>query len=319
MVHRARLLYWVARVLLAGLITSALATAVMFPYDVDPAVDQSPQSREFYTRTYAAAVSENNTSAARPLSEEEQNYINSATGMANLLHVPDTIRDFVQTHGLAGKKVLEVGAGSGLLQDQVSDYTGLDISPTARRFFHKPFVEASATEMPFPDATFDGLWSVWVLEHIPNPERALEEMRRVIKPGGYLLLYPALDVSRFTAQGYGVRPYSDLDWKGKLFKSLVPIVESKAFHFLYFHQVRILRSLGTRLSGGPSRFHFIRLEPNYDHYWGGDSDATTSLSNHELYLWFKTRGDICVNCPPEARLTLRDPPLPYLIIQKSAH
>ena len=82
-----------------------------------------------------------------------------------------------------------------------------------------------------------------------------------------------------------------------------------------FRNVTIARRC---LSDGPSRFHFIRLEPNYDHYWGGDSDATTSLSNHELYLWIKTWGDTCVNCPPEARLTLRDPPLPYLIIQKSA-
>jgi SAM-dependent methyltransferase len=210
-----------------------------------------------------------------------------------------------------------VGAGSGLLQDHVADYTGLDISPTAGRFFHKPFVEASATEMPFPDASFDALWTVWVLEHIPNPELALIEMRRVTKPGGYMLLYPALDVSRFTADGLHVRPYKDLDWSGKLRKALIPFAESKFFHFLYFHQVRALRSLGTRLGGGPSRFHFIRLEPNYDHYWEGDSDATGSFSNHELYLWFKTRGDTCLNCPSEARLTFRDHPTSFLIVQKN--
>ena len=308
----SRLFHYATRLILAVMAASALATALMFPYAVDPAVDQSPESREFYAQAYGGAGVE-----AKPLSEQEQIYINSARGMAEFHHVPDTVRDFVQRYDLAAKKVLEVGAGSGLLQDHVADYTGLDISPTARRFFHKPFVEASATAMPFPEASFDGLWSVWVLEHIPNPEKALEEMRRVTKPGGYMLLYPALDVSRFTAQGYRVRPYKDLDWKGKLLKSLIPIAESKAFHLLYFHQVRILRSLGTRLTGGPSRFHFIRLEPNYEQYWDGDSDATTSLGNHELYLWFKTRGDTCVNCPSEARLTLRDHPTSYLIIRKS--
>ncbi len=183
--------------------------------------------------------------ALPPLSEKEQIYVNSARTMADFYHVPDLIRDFVQQRNLVDSKVLEVGAGSGLLQDQVSDYTGLDISPTARRYFHKPFVEASATEMPFPDGTFDGLWSIWVLEHIPNPELALQEMRRVTKPGGYLFLYPALDVSRFTADGLHVRAYGDLDWWGKLRKAMIPIAESKAFHFLYAHQVRILRSLAT--------------------------------------------------------------------------
>jgi SAM-dependent methyltransferase len=304
---------------LSALVLSAMATALMFPYSVDPARDQTSQSREFYSKAYAQAVAKsvNANPSQEPLSEKEEIYINSARYMADFYHVPDLIRDFVERYRLSDKKVLEVGAGSGLLQDQVADYTGLDISPTARRFFHKTFVEASATEMPFPDASFDALWSIWVLEHIPNPELALNEMRRVTKPGGYIFLYPALDVSRFTADGLHVRPYAELDWKGKFSKSLIPIAESKAFHLLSFHQVRMLRSLGTWLGGGPSSFHFIRLEPNYEKYWEGDSDATTSLSNHELYLWFKTRGDQCLNCPSEARLTFRDHPTSFLIIQKA--
>ncbi|MBI3472336.1 MAG: hypothetical protein HY013_13355 [Candidatus Solibacter usitatus] len=61
--------------------------------------------------------------------------------------VQEMIAGFVQRFGLREKKVLEVGAGSGLLQDTVSDHTALDISPTARRFFHKPFVAASATDI----------------------------------------------------------------------------------------------------------------------------------------------------------------------------
>lgn len=315
---RSRPARYAGRLVLLGMIASALATALMFPYSVDPPDDQTARSRDFYSNAYASALAKSNSAGPdAPLSEKEEIYINSARTMADFYHVPTLISDFVRSYSLSDKKILEVGAGSGLLQDHVADYTGLDISPTARRFFHKHFIEASATEMPFPDATFDGLWTIWVLEHIPNPELALNEMRRVTKPGGYMFLYPALDVSRFTAQGLHVRPYEKLDWKGKFLKSLIPIAESKPFHLLYFHQVRILRSLGVRLGGGPSRFHFIRLEPNYEQYWEGDSDATTSLSNHELYLWFKTRGDTCLNCPSEGRLTLRDHPTSYLIVQKA--
>ena len=227
--------------------------------------------------------------------------------------VPETVRGFIETFGLRDKRVLEVGAGSGLLQDSVADYTGLDISTTARRFFHKPFVEASATDMPFPDNSFDALLSIWVLEHIPNPEKALLEMRRVVKPSGYLFLQPTFDVERYAAQGYRARPYAAFDWKGKLVKATVPISQSAIFHYLQHHQIRLFRSLGARLRPGPSRLHFIRLTPNYDQYWVPDSDATTSMSYHELYLWFATRGDECMNCPPEKLMVLRDvdcPPLP---------
>lgn len=298
---------------------SAAATGLFFPWDVDPRRDESANTRRYYEDAYAtgkAGTAADKVSALPPLSEKDQYYIDFARAAAVRGDVPGLISQFVKQFDLAGKKVLEVGAGSGLLQDAVADYTGLDISPTARRFFHKPFVEASATDMPFADNTFDASWSIWVLEHIPNPERALEEMRRVVKPGGFLFLMPAFDVSRFASQGYRVRPYADFGWSGKLTKVAAHATNTAWFHYLHYHQVLMLRSLGVRLTRGPSQLRFRRLAPNYEQYWEADGDAITSLSNHELYLWVKTRGDKCMNCPSEARLTLRDPPLSYLIVQK---
>jgi ubiquinone/menaquinone biosynthesis C-methylase UbiE len=295
------------------LAASLAATALMFPYWTDPPREETSHAREFYTKAYDQEASHPGFAPAN-----EPLYVTSARHMQDFYGVAERIREFIATYHLETAKILEAGAGSGELQDAVEDYTGLDISPTARRYFHKPFFEASATAMPFPDGSFDALWSIWTLEHIPNPERALSEMRRVVKPGGYLFLYPAFDVSRFSAEGLHVRPYSELTWRQKFLKTLIPIADSKVFHLLYAHQVRILRSLGVRITGGPSRFRFVRLEPNYERYWEGDSDATASFSNHELYLWFKTRGDTCLNCPSEARLTLRDHPLPFLILRKGS-
>ncbi len=51
-----------------------------------------------------------------------------------------------------------------------------------------PDVIGSATNIPLGDAGFDTVVSTEVLEHVPDPLKALREMHRVLKPGGYLIL-----------------------------------------------------------------------------------------------------------------------------------
>ena len=51
-----------------------------------------------------------------------------------------------------------------------------------------PDVVGSATDIPLGDASFDTVVSTEVLEHVPDPLKALREMYRVLKPGGYLIL-----------------------------------------------------------------------------------------------------------------------------------
>jgi hypothetical protein len=88
---------------------------------------------------------------------------------------------------------------------------------------------------------------------------------------------------------------------------MFPIADSNAFFNLYARQVRLLRSLGSRITGGPSRLRFTRLDANYDEYWVGDSDACISVSYHEILLWFTSRGDSCDNCPGEWRMIFNIP------------
>lgn len=93
-----------------------------------------------------------------------------------------------------GKSVLEVGAGTGLILSGLGDApvkkVGVDISSgmlakaKARGF---DVVQGSATELPFEDNTFDVAFSFKVLAHIPDIEKALLEMARVLRPGGKLL------------------------------------------------------------------------------------------------------------------------------------
>jgi len=207
------------------------------------------------------------------------------------------LQAFVNKYAGAHARALEIGSGSGLLQDTVERYVGIDISMTARRFFHKPFLQSSATDLPFRDNAFDAAWTIWVLEHVANPERALNEIRRVVKHNGYILLRQAWNVDSWAADGYEVRPYTDFGIRGKLIKASIPVRVSRWYSLFHARQVRLIRTLLARVTRGGTRLHFVRLKPNYTRYWVTDSDAVVSLDFFEVFLWFTSRGDECVNCP----------------------
>ena len=162
------------RAAIAGCLLLAAFIAIHFPYATDAPLTQAEIARStaFYQQAYAAP-------AEAPAPDEDQ-YIQAATAAAEGWHIKDRLTEFAAAQRLANKRVLEVGAGRGYLQDVVADYTGLDISPSVKRFYHKPFILGSATALPFQDNSYDALWSIWVIEHVPNPEQAFREMRRVV-------------------------------------------------------------------------------------------------------------------------------------------
>lgn len=282
------------KVLIGYVVVSTVVGIVHFQYHVD---DQAPPRRiekNFYADIYAAPKE-----SAAPTPEEDSRYVRIAREMIREEGIQDRVIEFATRYGLRNdpaKKVLEVGAGTGYLQDVVPNYVGLDISPSARRYFHKPFVEASATEMPFPDNEFDALWSIWVLEHVPKPEHALNEIRRVVKDGGVLYLKPAWFCKWWYADGYEVRPYSDFGFSGKLKKASLNLLAWPYYRYFALLPVRVARKVQTSLESGPSRLHYDLLEPNYKEYWMPDSDAVAGLDYYEMLLWFQSRGDECLNC-----------------------
>lgn len=99
----------------------------------------------------------------------------------------------VERHG-SGKDVLEVGCGTGLIMQRVRAFArsvqGVDLSPgmlSRARARGLDVRLASATELPFPNDSFDVTYSFKVLAHVPEIERALSEMARVTRPGGVVL------------------------------------------------------------------------------------------------------------------------------------
>ncbi len=284
-----------------------LAAALNFPYDADAPLStkELAASRAYYAEAYRklAPAQEQETS------ENETRYLQLAEVGTRKSHILEQVQAFVNRFGLRTRPVLEIGSGRGNLQDVAEDYTGLDISATVGRFYHKKFVQASATAMPFPDNSFDGAWSIWTFEHIPGPEHAFLEMRRVVRNGGVIFFYPSWGCTTWAADGYDVRPYSDFNLFGKAVKASIPFRYSMLYRATYSVPNRIVRTLASSL-GGPTALHYRHLTPNYEKFWEPDSDAVNSLDKYEAVLWFRSRGDECLNCPASAwAIFMRGQPL----------
>lgn len=108
---------------------------------------------------------------------------------------------YLQLDRLSGKDVLEVGLGFGtvaqLLAARAGHYTGLDIAagPAAvvnqrMTLFSLPgsAQQGNILDAPFPDASFDAVVTIGCLHHTGNLPRALDEVYRVLRPGGVALV-----------------------------------------------------------------------------------------------------------------------------------
>jgi len=100
-----------------------------------------------------------------------------------------------------GEKILDIGCGSGTFAKELatkykqSKITGADASAAVIGFARKGnnqknlgFVTAPAEKLPFKSSSFDVVIISHLIEHLKNPEKALKEIRRVLKDGGKMFL-----------------------------------------------------------------------------------------------------------------------------------
>lgn len=99
-----------------------------------------------------------------------------------------------------GDDVLDVGCGTGVMTRELTKHvgdtgsaTGFDLSESMlavarERCPDATFKQGNVIELPFADQSFDVVVSSFMLMFVPDPEKALREMRRVLKPGGRLVV-----------------------------------------------------------------------------------------------------------------------------------
>ena len=113
----------------------------------------------------------------------------------------------------AGERVLDVGCGAGTaelilaaLQPGGVHFVGIDLVPQrlrdARRAMREQGVAAElaaadAARLPFAAASFDAAFAVAVLQHVPKPRAVIDALRRILRPGGRLVLAEPDNAARY--------------------------------------------------------------------------------------------------------------------------
>lgn len=163
-------------------------------------------------------------------------------------------------YGRRGSRLLEIGSGLGHLIGQMEDgfqTVGLDINhwavvrskSEARRTLLQT---ASAQDLPYPDAAFGVVIIKHIVEHLPDPARALREIGRVLEPNGILILAtPNLDSL--------LKPWKGSKWIGYLDPTHIALKPPREwFGLIETADLRVVRSFADGFWNVP----YIPFVPN---------------------------------------------------------
>jgi ubiquinone/menaquinone biosynthesis C-methylase UbiE len=127
----------------------------------------------------------------------------------HLRHLPISAHD----------RVLDVGCGSGSMARLIarsfprSQVVGVDLREqyldfakaraAKEKIRNLAFRRGDVFALPFPDASFDVVWAKYLLQWLKEPERALAELKRVTKPGGFVV---SCDYVGFAVEHFPIEP-----------------------------------------------------------------------------------------------------------------
>jgi ubiquinone/menaquinone biosynthesis C-methylase UbiE len=148
----------------------------------------------------------------------------------------DEVSNVVKSYlkGSKKAKILDVCCGTGYLYEFLKpygEYTGVDFSESMvktskERYPKGEFCLGDAESLEFKDKTFDVVVCFWSFHHLTDPEKAISEFRRVLKPGGLLviatfrktwnILARIADYTTHKYYGFETFRYSENDLQGML-------------------------------------------------------------------------------------------------------
>lgn len=213
----------------------------------------------------------------------------------------EVTRQWLALTGLANQSdasILEIGCGMAHLADIHPGWHGAEYSKTAvdlvkaQRGSHAQIFEADAQSLPFEDGNFDGIYTWAALEHVLDPNKALEEVHRVLRAGGYALIAPAWNCRSWTVKKLENRSYGELRLFEQFEKALIPFRELLWVRASVALPKRLLGEFRTRI-GGPMPLRYRRLSPRWDliEAFGhvSDDDAVADIDPHAAVCFFQSR------------------------------
>lgn len=169
------------------------------------------------------------------------------------------LRPLLHVTSLKGKVVLDLGCGFGVYGELAFEMgsksiVGFDL---VKDYFAKTkgieYIQGDACNLPFANSTFDVIFLIEVLEHLPHPEKSLQEIRRVSKKSSLLLIsvpnkfYPfethgfhGFEVETISIPGVGI-PL--LSWAPQFLRSHV----ERAHIYTAKSLIRLLNDAGFRV------------------------------------------------------------------------
>ncbi len=97
----------------------------------------------------------------------------------------------------AGMRILDLGSGTGMWARAFIDWYDIEVTAVEpseamrARSMYQPVVHGDAERIPLDDDSVDAAWISTVIHHVPDLNRAARELRRVVRPGGPVLIRSA--------------------------------------------------------------------------------------------------------------------------------
>ena len=195
--------------------------------------------------------------------------------------------------------VLEIGGGiyqqrAANAYKRFKNYFPLDISRSSIERYAKKYqklgIIADATKLPFKSNSIDCIFTHTFLEHPIKPENVLEEIARVLKPGGIVIHNDAWFCRWW--QHFGVvnlKSFASMSFKEKVIHVGAKITEFPLVRIPPIIITRIIRHFLVDRSN-PVPLRYKKLNPNYTLHLGCDEDAASRIDPIDAVLFYESRG-----------------------------